>query len=160
MRTSLGCRDWKGTWVAGFTSRSLHEGRHWLFYLTRVHRAFESHAELWDNLPARTREMKSAQAHFLGDVFVPRGRVAADRRFDPRRYYSPPCHDHRRGSCDRGWHNDINYWCAKRFGRPSLLVGDPHLTFLWDEPIIRLDGNHSRNYQKWDSIDKLIQHLE
>src|SRR5947207_1314946 len=56
MRTSLGCRDWAGTWVAGFTSRCLDvdavsKRRHWLFYLTRVRKAYASHAELWDTLP-------------------------------------------------------------------------------------------------------------
>jgi hypothetical protein len=48
MRTSLDRPDRAGTWVAGFTNRCLHAGRHWLFYLTRVLEAYESHAEVWD----------------------------------------------------------------------------------------------------------------
>jgi hypothetical protein len=159
MRTSLDCCEWPGTWVAGFTSRRIHDGRHWLFYLTRVQKAYESHAELWENLPAGAREAKSAKENFLGDVFAPRGRVAGDGRFDPRRYYTPSRHSHRRNSCDNGWHNDIDYWCADRFGRPSLLVGNPHLTFIWDEPLIAFDKKHCRNFKTWDSIAQLVRRL-
>jgi hypothetical protein len=161
MRTSLDCGGWAGTWVAGFTSRSLHERRHWLFYLTRVRRATDSHAELWDSLPAGVREKKSAKANFLGDLFAPRGKVAGDGRFDPRRYYTPARHSHRRNACDNGWHNDVNYWCAGRNGRrPALLVGDQQLTFIWEAPIIRFDDKHCRNFKKWESIDSLVRRLE
>jgi hypothetical protein len=159
MRTSLDCCTWPGTWVAGFTSRC-HDGRHWLFYLTRVQKAYESHAELWDSLPAEAKEEKSAKAHFLGDVFAPRGKVGGDGRFNPRRYYTPSRHSHRRNSCDNGWHNDIDYWCADRYGRPSLLVGDPHLTFIWEVPIIRFVDDHCRNFKKWASINRLLRHLK
>jgi hypothetical protein len=112
MRTSLDRSEWPETWIAGFTSRQIHDGRHWLFYLTRVQRALESHAELWDSLSAMAREKKSAKANFLGDVFAPRGRVAGNGRFDPGRYHTPSRHSHRRNSCDNGWHNDIDYWCS------------------------------------------------
>lgn len=159
MRTSLGCADWKGTWVAGFTSRCLKDGRHWLFYLTRIAEAHESHADLWDRLLAPARRKKSAQENFLGDVFAPRAKVAGDGRFDPRRYHTPSGHSHRRDSCDNGWHNDIDYWCADRYGHPPLLVGDPHVTFIWEKPIIRFSADHCRNFKKWDSIGKLLRHL-
>jgi hypothetical protein len=125
-----------------------------------VRDAYESHAELWDSLDAATREKKSARANFLGDVFAPRGRVAGDGRFDPGRYHTPTRHSHRRNSCDNGWHNDIDYWRADRYGRPSLLVGDPHLMFIWESPVICFDGDHCRNFKKWDSIEKLIRHLK
>lgn len=65
MRTNLGCLEWPGTWVAGFTSRRIHDGRHWLFYLTRVQKAYESHAGLWDSLPAGAREKKSTEVWIL-----------------------------------------------------------------------------------------------
>jgi hypothetical protein len=165
MRTNLETpEEWRGTWIAGFTSRSLRvagapERRHWLFYLTKVRAGYDSHAELWRNLPARTREQKSAKDTFLGDVFVPRGRVSGDGRFDPARYYTPSRHSHRRNSCDTGWKNDIDYWCVDRYGRPSLLVGDPQLTFIWREPIIYLDDDHCRNFKTWDGIRGLVRHL-
>lgn len=160
MRTRRDSPGWKGIWVAGFTSRLLHAGRHWLFYLTRVQEAYESHAELWESLDTATRAKKSARDNFLGDVFAPRGKVAGEARFDPRRYRTPTRHSHRRNSCDNGWHNDIDYWCADRYGRPSLLVGDPLLTFIWESPVIRLDSDHCRNFKKWDGIGKLIRHLK
>jgi hypothetical protein len=159
MRTTLDCSEWPGTWVAGFTSRRIHDGRHWLFYLIRVQKAYESHADLWKSLSAEAREEKSAKKNFLGDVFAPRGRVAGDGRFDPRRYYTPSRHSHRRNSCDNGWYNDINYWCSDRYGRPSLLVGDPHLTFLWDQPVIAFDKKHCRNFQTWDNLAGLLRRL-
>jgi hypothetical protein len=164
VRTNLETTEWQGIWIAGFTSRSLRvngipERHHWLFYLTKVRAAYDSHAELWRNLSAKTRERKSAKDNFLGDVFVPRGRVGRDRRFDPARYYTPlRGHSHRRNSCDTGWKNDIDYWCVDRYGRPSLLVGDSHLTFIWKEPIICLGVDHCRNF-KTDTVRSLIRHL-
>jgi hypothetical protein len=159
MRTSLGYSEWPGTWVAGFTSRRIHENRNWLFYLTKVQKAYESHADLWESLPAGVRQKKSTKGNFLGDVFVPRGKVAGTGRFDPHRYYTPSRHSHRRNSCDNGWHNDIDYWCSDRYGRPPLLVGDPHLTFLWDQPLIAFDKKHCRNFKTWDNLAQLLRHL-
>lgn len=160
MRTSLNCSDWPGNWMAGFTSRRIHGGQHWLFYLTRVRTAHESHAELWESLTIGAREEKSAKVHFLGDVFAPRGKVAGKGRFDPARYYTPSRHSHRRNSCDNGWHNDIDYQYADRYGRrPSLLVGDPQMTFIWEEPMIHFGSDHCRNFKKWGSIGTLHRHL-
>jgi len=159
MRTSLNCATWPGTWIAGFTSRCIHKRRHWLFFLTRIANAYESHAELWESLSETTRRNKSAQNNFLGDVFVPRGKVTGGGRFDPRRYYQPSRHSHRQGTCDTGWRNDIDYWYADRYGPPWLLVGDPQLTFIWEKPVIRLDADHCRNFRKWASIDRLLRHL-
>ncbi len=51
MRTSLDFSDWVGRWVVGLTSRCDCQGRHSLFYATQIVAAYESHAELWDNLP-------------------------------------------------------------------------------------------------------------
>ncbi len=160
MRTSLECCEWPGTWVAGFTSRQIHDGRHWLFYLTRVQKGHESHADLWASLPAGVRETKSAKKNFLGDVYAPQGRVTGDGRFDPRRYYTPSRHSHRRHRCDNGWHNDIDYWYSDRYGRPSLLIGDPHRTFIWDEPLIAFGKKHCRNFKTWDSVVSLMRRLK
>jgi hypothetical protein len=159
MRASLDCSEWLGKWIAGFTSRCRYQGRHWLFYLTKSAHAYESQADLWKNLPAAVRAAKSTREHFLGDVFVPRGKLVGDGRFDPHRYVAPPCHCHRRHKCDKGWQNDIDYRYSDRYGHPSLLVGDPVLTFLWDEPIISLDDDHSRNFEKWESLAELFPHF-
>ncbi len=159
MRAGMDCSEWVGRWIVGLTSRCRYQGRHWLFYLTRVAAAHESHADLWASLPATIREAKSTQDHFLGDVFAPWGKVTGEGRFAPGRYLTPPRHSHRRHKCDNGWHNDINYRHSGRYGHPPLLVGDPELTFLWDEPIIFLDEPHCRNFRKWDSLAELLPHL-
>jgi hypothetical protein len=31
---------------------------------------------------------------------------------------------------------------------------------LWETPVIRLDGDHCRNFKKWSCIEKLIRHLK
>jgi hypothetical protein len=160
MRSSRKVSQWTGKWIAGFTSRCRHQGRHWLFFLTRVADAHESHFDLWHNLPAAVREAKSTEEHFLGDLFRPRGRVAGQNRFNPRSYFAPSRHSHRRNSCDNGWHNDINYGYADRYGHPSLLVGDPYLTFLWEKPAIFFDEDHCRNFKKWKSVSELLPHLK
>lgn len=160
MRASLEVSDWeKERWVVGLTSRCLHRKRHWLFYLAKVGRAYPSQADLWADLPAQVREAKSAQANYLGDVFTPRGGASEEGRFRPRNYHAPARHSHRRNSCDTGWHNDIDYWNAGHAGHPALLVFDPHLTFLWDEPVIWYSGDHCRNYKKWSALADLIQVL-
>jgi hypothetical protein len=159
MRSSLDAARWKDQWVAGFTGRRIYEGRHWLFFLTRVAIAQESHADLWNELPDEVRNMKSAHEHYLGDLFKPRGDVSGTSRFGPRHYFAPSRHAHRRNSCDSGWQNDINYRHAKRYGHPSLLVGDPSLTFLWERPTIYYDGHHCRNFLKWNGITEFCCHL-
>ena len=159
MRSSLIAPQWNNSWIAGFTSRCIHKKRHWLFYLTRVAAAHESHFDLWDALPETVRDAKSAQEHFLGDLYTPKTNVSEDDRFNPRRYFVPSRHSHRKNTCDSSWHNDINYKYSHRYGRPSLLLGEPQLTFLWDRPIIFYDENHCRNYLKWERIIELLPHL-
>lgn len=160
MRASREIDEWCGTWIAGFTGRCIQGGRHWLFYLTQVEAAFGSHAELWDALPARVRNAKMAQDHFLGDLFEPRGVLIGKSRFSPARYAEPKHHTHRMNSCDSGWRNDINYKHADRYGRPALLLGNSRWTFLWRRPMIAYVEEHCRNYLKWDSVLDLLSRLE
>ena len=159
MRTSRAVDEWPDTWLAGFTSRR-NTKRHWLFYLTKIKSAYESHAELWDALPSNVRDAKSAQDHRLGDLFMPRGDLVGKDRFKPSRYYTPSRHSHRKNSCDSSWHNDIKYKHSGRYGWPSLLVGDPHQTYIWQEPLIALKDDHCRNFKKWDGISDLLSHVE
>jgi hypothetical protein len=162
MRSSLDGSKWQDKWIAGFTSRCLYEGRHWLFFLTRVADGHESHADLWECLPSAVREAKCAQEHFLGDLFMPkRKQLVGESKFDPRNYHTPPRHDHHSNGCDNGWHNDIRYEHADRHDRPaSLLVGDPAMTFLWQEPMVWFGGDHCRNFKKWESVTGFLEHLE
>jgi hypothetical protein len=59
-----------------------------------------------------------------------------------------------------GWHNDIAYRHAKRYGHPALLMADPLLTFIWDKPMIYLHQKHARNYRKWDYLTELMETLK
>jgi hypothetical protein len=49
MRSRLTAKEWEnGVWIAGFTSRTIHARKHWLFYLAKVKWAHESHSDLWN----------------------------------------------------------------------------------------------------------------
>ena len=159
MRTGRAIGDWKGVWLAGVTSRTIHDGRHWLFYLAVIKSAYESHADLWAGMNAGARRAKAAHAHYLGDIFQPKSPPpTSDARFSPSRYITPQIHIHRwRG--EDGWHNDISYHLAHRLGHPPLLMADPRRTFLWDEPMIYFAGGHGRNYLKWSSLRELSTKL-
>jgi len=161
MRTNLDGSQWRNKWIAGFTSRTLYGGRHWLFFLTRVADAHESHFDLWSNLPAVVRNSKSAESHFLGDVFAPRDNLVGEDRFRFRNYFAPSHHTHRKHKCDNGWHNDIQYKHSRRRGRhPALLVGDPKFTFIWTAPKVFNDEDHCRNFRKWGEMDELLEHFQ
>jgi Nucleotide modification associated domain 2 len=156
MRAGRDVTTWVGSWLAGFTSRTLLDGKHWLFFLAKIESAIESHAELWELLPPKVRRAKAAHRNFLGDVFEPKIPMPIDeQRYDPNSYLEPKFHAHRQASTDVGWHNDISYHHADRFGNPSLLVADPKLTFLWSKPQIRIENKHPRNYCKHSLSDLL-----
>jgi hypothetical protein len=160
MRATQTRDDWEGVWVAGFTSRTIHDGRHWLFYLAKIESAHESHADLWRAMTARTRNAKAADNHFLGDIFRPKSpHPTGAARYSPSRYVTPTAHAHRQHRGDKGWRNDINYRHAHKYGHPALLAADPHKTFIWDEPMIYFAGGHCRNYFQWQLLSELLAHL-
>jgi hypothetical protein len=163
MRASLPTEKWGSVWIVGFTSRTIHEGRHWLFYLAQIESAYESHADLWMATKAKSRNAKAAHAHFLGDLFKPKTPIpTGNARFSHSRYISPNLHAHRTRNEDgwhNGWHNDINYRHAETYRHPALLVADPRRTFLWEEPTIYLNQKHCRNFFKWPSLQKLFSQL-
>jgi len=161
MRSSQTADEWqKDVWIAAFTSRTIHEGRHWLFYLARIESAHESHSDLWNSVGPDSREAKAAHNHYLGDMFKPKKpQPSGSARHSPSRYYTPRIHSHRRNRSDTGWYKDINYRHARSHRRPPLLVADPELTFLWDEPMIFLDRDHCRDFFKWSSMQEMIAHL-
>ncbi len=160
MRASQSPDKWAGTWVAGFTGITIHENKNWLFYLSKIESAFESHFELWDDLSPETREAKAAHLHYLGDTFMPKKPMqVGDSRFLPSRYQKPSNHSHQNERNRDGWKNDINYVKVEKYGQPSMLVGDPKWTFIWETPIIYFPGKHCRNYKKWYSIAELLGQL-
>jgi len=160
MRASQAVEDWQGVWLVGFTSRTIYDGKHWLFYLARIETAHESHADLWTSMMPASRRAKAAHVNYLGDLFKPKTPLpTADARFSPFRYFSPHQHAHRWRDEDgwhNDWHNDINYYLADKFGHPPLLVADPRRTFIWNEPMIYFAQDHCRNYLKWSSLQELM----
>jgi hypothetical protein len=160
MRATRSTEDWQGVWVAGFTSRTIHAGRHWLFYLAKIKTAHESHSDLWSAMKVRSRNAKAADAHFLGDIFKPKSPLPTGNTcFSSTRYITPAAHAHRQHRGDKGWHNDINYYLAAKYRHPPLLVADPQQTFLWDDPMICFAGDHCRNFRKWSSLTELVAQL-
>ncbi len=160
MRATLLCDNWKGVWIAGFTSRTIYEGRHWLFYLAKINSAHQSHAELWQAMAAHSRNAKVADQHFLGDIFRPKSpQPTGKARFAPGNYVTPTAHAHRQHPGDKGWQNDINYNLAEKYGQPALLVADPTFTFIWDEPLIYFAADHCRNFRKWSTLADLVSKL-
>ena len=115
------------------------------FYLMRVSQRFESHRELWfsDSVPVKAKQAKSANSDIFGDIYQPLSELG-----DPysQESYLPPCKCH--SHCEPGdWGRDIGY--LDRYGRiPSLLVGDPEYSFLWDKPTIRSPFKPSRALPK------------
>jgi len=160
MRSRRSVADWPGVWLAGFTSRTIYGGKHWLFYLAKVAAAYESHADLWNDLTKGTRQAKAAHRNFLGDIFEPKHPPrAGDQRFSPPRYFKPARHAHRQHQNDKTWERDINYKHTVSSQRAPLLVAEPKLTFLWREPLIYLDQNHCRDFHRWESLADVLSVL-
>ncbi|QDV56263.1 hypothetical protein [Rosistilla oblonga] len=161
MRATQSADQWNGVWIAGFTSRTIHDGKHWLFYLAKIDSAHESHADLWQAMKAHTRNAKVADRHFLGDMFRPKLPLPTGKaRFLPSCYVTPTAHAHRQHRGDKGWRNDINYRHSDRYSYPPLLAADPNKTFIWDEPMIFFAGDHCRNFHKWSSLSDLVSKLK
>src|SRR5204862_7078715 len=65
MRASQAVEDWPGVWLAGFTSRTIHEEKHWLFCLAKIEYAYESHADLWGSMTPGSCSAKAAHGSYL-----------------------------------------------------------------------------------------------
>ena len=156
MRTRLPVSEWPRKWIAVFSSRTLLSGLHWLTCLFRVSQAFESHADLWTSRED-LRAAKSAQLNYLGDLYQPVDALTGEDRFRPKKYLTPALHVHHKRTEDQGWENDISYMKQKAgLPRPALLVGEPSLCFLWLEPVVSLSRSHSRDYEKWPTLESLL----
>ena len=149
MRAFLDAESWKGVWIAGFTSsRDLGVNR--LFYIMKVSQAFKSHREFWhsDSIPEETKIAKAANVDRFGDIYQPK---SESRRPHLSWHYLEPCKNH--VHCEAGdWHKDISY--RDRYGRrPSLLVGDPEYSFLWDRPLLPSPFKLGRGQRKTTLLD-------
>ncbi len=156
MRSFRGVRSWKGTWIAGFTRKSIAGGRNALVYLMQVGHAFESHYDLWasrEGTIIADKSAKSARRNPLGDLYQPKGELLGDDRFDPGNYHAP-CRGHSHAS---QWHQDVCY--RGRGGRPAaLLVGDAENSFVWDTPAIFYPDSLGRGQKKL-SLGELLHCL-
>jgi hypothetical protein len=141
MRTFLSPEDWKGKWIAGFTSindgSSSKDGgnrRNALVYLMKVKKAFASHYELWHELPNKTRAAKDVHENIHGDVFHPKDKQENSDKY-AHSLYCGPCelHDH---FDSEEWHKDVKYFSNHTRRHASLLVGDENNSFLWTQPFI------------------------
>lgn len=166
MRGNYGAENWDaGAWVAGLTSMSESStGEQNLFYLMRVFRAYESHADLVAGLPAlglsAALAAKDSTLHDLGDVMMPlKPGLRGEARFTPVSYHPPILgHAHRQSEDSDYWHKDIDY--AGRACRPSLLVGDPALSFIWTRPLVRRKNPQAiRDYENW-TLGRLLGELQ
>jgi hypothetical protein len=164
MRSGSRFRDQDGVWVAGVTGAGIGgRGRRHLFYLMLVAARADSPAEMWDRLASEVREAKSASRHPLGDLYEPRcAGLTGDDRYDVTNYRAPLAnHDHAAGSPPY-WHADIDVRYGQR--RPVLLAGDPHRSWLWSRPMIRLRESSSRRLPRTpatsDSLSGFLDRLQ
>jgi len=165
MRSRLSVDQWEdNVWIAGFTGRTIHKGTHWLFFLAKVKSAHDSHSDLWNSIEIEEEALNAKAAHtnYFGDIFKPKTPIPTNHaRFTPSRYVTPKTHAHRTTSDPDGWHRDINYRHPVSNNFAPLLVADPELTFLWDEPLIRfVPRKHCRDYHTWTSVQDLINSTE
>ncbi len=161
MRTSMNARDWKGKWVAGFTSVMEYQRKNFLIYLMQVSDAFKSHYDLWfsKSIPLATKRAKAARLDVFGDIYQPQNRSASP--FKPKDYVKPVS-NHVHAKCSKGWHKDIDYKAGHSDRPAALLVGDPERSFLWVHPKSRLSSDRAnlpRNCKKY-VLRELLNQLE
>ena len=161
MRTFRNEKEWIGQWIAGFMGKNKidNDEANYLVYLMKVQHAAESFSDLWywmeRNKLIKTQQAKSATIHPSGDMFEPMHELRGKDRYISK-FYVEPNEDHtHRGtsstSCKKKeWQTD-DIECKIKGRRPFLLVGNPHLSFLWRRPLILLNETVPRHCRK-DSI--------
>lgn len=123
-----------GIWIAGITSKNIgSKFGNYIFYLARIKKTFNSQYELWKYFKkhdSNTLQVKSSVNNPLGDIFIPKNKTIRDE-FNPNEYKNPiEGHSHQ-----NNWSDDIKV----RYKKPSkLLVFDPELSFVWNNPVIKL----------------------
>jgi len=156
MRTSTDADDWRGKWIAGFTSVRTYGRKSFLVYLMQVLHAFESHYDLWfsNSISPETKQAKAAHLHVFGDIYKPKYRSI--NKFNPKDYIEP-CNNHRHAK-DKDRHKDIDYKKGYSGRVAALLVGDPEYSFLWNRPMIFSDFPLHRGQKKCE-LNSLLQQL-
>ena len=137
MRQGQNINDWTGKWILGVTSRAKangFNGEHYLLYLMKVDRAFESHKAFYQYLKQynpTALEIKNAVKNRLGDIFEPSSTCVDP--LDPRQYKFPcETHSHDNKVGDQ-WEDDISY----KSSSTPLLLGEANNTFVWQKTVIK-----------------------
>ncbi len=158
MRAYKDVSSWKDIWIAGFSNKKTGNGRQALVYLMKVGQAFEAHMDLWLSItiPERTKQAKLAHLHKCGDIYQPQN----DRinKFNPYDYIFPR-NDHRHAP-NNYWHKDIDYFSNFTNRRPSLLVGVPEFSFLWNKPQIFSPIIQNEQIKKSDDLREFLLSLD
>ena len=156
IRAWRSCDEWRNWWIAGFTVVGGRDRGNSLVYLMRVRDAFKSHMEMWASLPEETRRAKATDSNVLGDVYRPRPGRSAAGCFAPKSYVKPhPRHPH--SNPEEKWYKDVTKYMRTRVS--CLLAGDPELSFLWSEPLIRLVDCPLIHHKEWPALSDLLGHL-
>jgi len=164
MRHYHKCEDWKDRWILGLTSRDKNLGfnsEHYLFYIMKVEKAFESHKELYEYLDTEENRkylhIKNAVNNRLGDIFEPKSSCTDIDSRDPKMYKTPHIKHSHGYHVDDDWIYDIadkNDECA------PLLLGDKKNTFVWRQPMIKFTRNLCRGNEKLTLGEELFSLLE
>jgi hypothetical protein len=144
MRTSR--RLHPGSWVAGFTSRTLDLPGQALFYLARVEACSTSHADHWLALPPEVRAAKIMSRNPLGDVFEPIDPASTPPDAGLEAYRFVPVHAHGTwtgGPLDarsRALAADLRH-VGRGGSVAKLLRFDPGRTWVWERPTLYRPGS-------------------
>jgi hypothetical protein len=142
----MSARDWRGKWIAGFTSIKEYQRKNFLVYLMKISKAFESHCDLWFNesISPETKRAKAAHLNKFGDIYKPKRRIIG---YDKTEDYERPCKGH---SHVDSWGRDITYENGYGGRAAALLVGGEKRGFSWDVPKIWYSHQLPRSFQKLD----------
>jgi hypothetical protein len=125
-------KDWEGTWFCG-----LINGCRKILYLAMVHKGFASNYDLGHHIshtygPEGFRA-KSASWCPMGDLYVPKGVLEGDDRYDPDNFMLPLAnHTRRRETYSDG---TPKWWKDIRFRNPQ---GRPPTTMLFNSLTVHL----------------------
>lgn len=145
---------WREIWIAGFTK---YQHNHYLVYLMKVEKSFDSYKKMWSYLDHDVRSAKNARHHVCGDIFEPISEYIVEE-CDPNNYHSPV--DGHKHMAPSKWHKDINY--IDRHGkRTRYLVGENKFSYLWSKPLVHMGIPFSspRNVTKRSGIQELLLEL-
>jgi hypothetical protein len=134
MRSFQDPKSWRGTWIAGFTSKVAGNGRNALIYLMKVEIAFKSFYDLWYS-GKTVKQVKLAHVDKFGDVFQPKSKPKDKRDEFDFEHYHPPVAGHVHAPKD-WWHKDIHYTKGAGGRKPALLFGVVKYSFLWVQPTL------------------------